>query len=98
MKNKLFFLVGFLLFTISAYAHSGRLDGYGGHKVNKEWVYDGQYIEIEKNIPYLERGTIIFKAGDYHFHCKPSLNKIDLTTYRDGIYLPVSDREEVVDK
>lgn len=93
MNRKLFFLIGFLFLTTSLFAHSGRLDGTGGHRVNKEWIYDGQYIEIENNIPHLKKGLLIFEEGSYHFHCKPSGNKINLNTYRDGIYLPVPEKE-----
>ncbi len=89
MNKILFFLVGFLFLTTSVFAHSGRLDGQGGHRVNKEWTYEGQYIEIKNNQPELKEGKITFNSGDYHFHCKPSENKINVITYRDGIYLPM---------
>lgn len=89
MNKKLFLTLSFLILPYLAFSHSGRLDGKGGHKVNKEWSYDGEYLEIENNIPHLEKGMITFKDGDYHYHCKPSVNKIDFNTYRDGIYLPV---------
>jgi hypothetical protein len=93
MSKKLFLLFCFISLTTLSFAHSGRLDGQGGHRVNKEWFYDGQYIEIENNIPHLEKGSLLFKQGDYHYHCKPSANKIDLNTYRDGIYLPMPVKE-----
>ena len=80
-------IVWLFVLVLSAFAHPGRLDGQGGHRTNNQWLYDGEYIEIENNIPYLEKGTLIFEPGGYHFHCKPSTNKIDLFTYRDGIYL-----------
>lgn len=96
MIKILFLIIGLLALSIPAQAHSGRLDSQGGHRVNKEWTYEGQYIEIENNQPHLEKGKITFKPGDYHYHCRPSANKIDLTTYRDGIYIPAELKEVIV--
>lgn len=93
MNKKLVLTLLAVIFPSLVFAHSGKLDGSGGHRINKEWVYDGEYIEIENNLPHLEKGSLVFKTGDYHYHIKPSANKIDLTTYRDGIYLPVRTEE-----
>jgi hypothetical protein len=93
MYKKFILFIGFMLLTTHLYAHSGRLDSVGGHRVNTEWVYEGQYIEIKNNIPELKKEKILFKQGDYHFHCRPSANKIDLTHYRDGVYLPIPEKE-----
>ena len=82
----------FLSLTISAFAHSGRLDGSGGHRVNKKWIYEGKYIEIKDNQAELKEGKIIFSKGNYHYHCKPSTNKINLDTYRDGVYIPAESK------
>ena len=94
--KKLFIVLCLIFITSPLYAHSGRLDWKGGHKVNKEWVYEGKYIEIKDNKPEIKE-NMTFKKGDYHFHCKPSLNKINLDTFRDGIYLPVKDTNEVIE-
>lgn len=93
MFKKIFIVITSFLISQSVLAHQGRLDGSGGHRVNKEWVYEGQYILIKDNQAELKEGKIIFKAGDYHYHCKPSANKIDITTYREGIYIPAIEKE-----
>ena len=97
-NKKLFLIIALLFSTTPSFAHSGRLDGSGGHRVNKEWIYKGQYLEIKDNTPEIKEGKIIFNLGDYHFHCKPANNKIDLTTYRNGIYIPVlyNETKEVI--
>lgn len=93
--KKLFTVLCLIFMVTPCYAHSGKLDNTGGHKVNKEWIYEGKYIEIVDNYPIMWDGGKVFKEGDYHFHCKPSANRIDFSTYRDGIYIPVKDKSEV---
>ena len=83
-------IVLLLSFSVTAFAHQGRLDNKGGHKVNKPYVYAGKYIYVKKGIKNLEEGTIEFTKGDFHFHVNPRANG-----YRDGIYLPVRDSAEV---
>lgn len=95
--KKLFIALCLVFIVSPLYAHSGRLDNKGGHKVNKEWIYEGRYIEIKNNQAELKDGKIVFKKGDYHFHSKPSLNKIKYDVYRDGIYLPVKEPKEVIE-
>jgi hypothetical protein len=91
--KRLFLLMSFLLIPILSFAHSGRLDGNGGHRVNKDWIYDGRWLEIKNNYPELKDGVIKFKKGDYHYHCKPSLNKLNSSLHRDGIYIPSNKKE-----
>lgn len=78
------------LFTTFSFAHSGRLDRHGGHKVDKSYVYKGRYIYVQDGIKHYEDGIIEFKKGDYHYHIQPRANG-----YRDGIYIPVGEKSEV---
>ena len=92
MFKKFIIVLTFLFVCSPLYAHSGRLDNNGGHNVNKEWTYNGRYIVVKNKIKYYQTGEILFKKGDYHFHCKPSRNG-----FIDGIYLPVKDIQEVIE-
>ena len=86
MNRKILSLIILLLFPSLVFAHSGRLDGSGGHRVNKPYEYDGRYIVVKDGIKYYQVGKILFKEGDYHFHCRPDLNG-----FKDGIYIPTAD-------
>ena len=91
MFKKILFSIFVSLFLVSnVFAHSGKLDKYGGHKVTKQYTYEGRYIVIKKGIKHYESGKIVFKAGGYHYHVHPRANG-----YRDGIYIPVKDTNEV---
>lgn len=85
----IFIIVPFLIiYPWSAKAHSGRLDGSGGHKVNKKYVYDGRFMEVRNGKTILLEGKIVFDKGDYHYHIHPRY-----TEYKDGIYLPVKEKD-----
>ena len=81
-------LILFLFFPSICFAHQGRLDGSGGHRVNKPFTYDGRYIEIIDGKTFYKDGKERFKDGSYHFHVHPNKNG-----RKDGIYLPVKDLE-----
>lgn len=88
MVKKIFLVGLFILFTMNVYAHSGRLDGTGGHRVNKEWLYQGKYIVAKDGIKHIQSGELIFNNGDYHFHCKPNRNG-----FINGFYIPIDDKD-----
>ncbi len=75
-----------LFFVSPCFAHSGRLDGSGGHRVNKPHVYDGRYIEIISGKTFYKDGIIKFKKDGYHFHVHPNNNG-----RKEGAYLPIDD-------
>lgn len=87
-NKKLILCFAMLLITLPAFAHSGRLDGSGGHRVNKEWTYEGRYVVVKESKKHYEVGKVIFEEGNYHFHIQPKFNG-----YKDGIYIPVEDKE-----
>lgn len=80
-------IIWLFFYGVNAFAHSGRLDGSGGHRVNEEGAYTGRFIVLENGRKHYENGTVTFKKGSYHFHVKPFTNG-----YKDGIYLPVEDK------
>ena len=85
-----FLIVGLILFFPSlCFAHPGRIDGNGGHRVNKPYSYDARYIEIIDGKTHYKDGIVKFKKGDYHFHVHPGKNG-----RQDGIYVPAKDRHE----
>jgi hypothetical protein len=88
MRKFLFVFLCLFFTTTSSQAHSGRIDGSGGHRVNKEFVYEGRFIVINDGNKYYEFGKVVFGEGDYHFHVKPLKNG-----YLDGIYIPAKDKE-----
>lgn len=91
MKSKIISVLFIFCLSIPCYAHSGRLDGSGGHRVNKEYVYEGRYIEIKDKQMEYKVGKIIFEKGDYHYHVKPSANG-----FKNGIYIPVQDVNKTI--
>jgi len=73
-----------ILWSYPSFAHSGRIDSNGGHRVNKEWKYkQGKFLVMNKGNKYYEYAELLFSSGDYHFHVHPRANG-----YLDGIYLP----------
>ncbi len=84
--NRLLITVLFLSFSSLSFAHSGRIDGNGGHRVNKPHVYDGRYIEIINGKTFYKDKVIKLRKDDYHFHVHPDKNG-----RKDGIYIPVND-------
>ena len=86
---KILFLM--LFFVSPCFAHPGRLDGSGGHRVNKPYKFDSRYIEIINGKTFYKDGIIKFKKGDYHFHVHPGKNG-----RKDGVYIPAKDDKEAV--
>lgn len=86
--NRFLIAVLFLSLPSLCFAHSGRIDGNGGHRVNKPYSYDGRYIEIIDGRTHYKDDTVKFRKGDYHFHVHPEKNG-----RKDGIYIPAKDNE-----
>ena len=84
-------LVLMMLLVTPCYAHSGRLDGNGGHRVNKPYEYTGVYYVIKDGEKQVKKGTLYFKEGEYHYHVQPTLNG-----YKDGIYIPVQQMNKTI--
>lgn len=91
MICKFFLIILILFLVIPCYAHPGRLDGSGGHRVNKPYEYKGVYFIIKNKEKTLKTGGIYFEEGDYHYHVHPMNNG-----YKDGVYLPVENMNETV--
>lgn len=89
MKKYLLAVICFLFLSSPCLAHSGRIDGKGGHRVNKPYSYDGRYIEIIDGKTYYKDGVVKFRKGDYHFHVHPEKNG-----RQDGIYVPAKDKDD----
>src|SRR3990167_1088195 len=88
MYKKIISFLIIMFIAMPCFAHSGRLDGNGGHKVNKKWEYNGRYIVVKNNLKYYQTGKIFFDKGNYHYHCQPSVNG-----FKDGIYLPSANKD-----
>lgn len=90
MWNKIIVIgLCFVLMASPAFAHSGRLDGKGGHRVNIYWDYEGRYIEVKENgRSYAMTGKIKFEPGNYHYHVHPKFNG-----FKVGVYLPVKEKD-----
>lgn len=88
MKRNIIILLG-LIFCLSVSAHSGRLDGQGGHRVNKKWEYEGKYIILNDGVRLPRKGIIKFFPGDYHYHIHPNY----IPNIKNGVFLPIGSQD-----
>ncbi|HDN59677.1 MAG TPA: hypothetical protein ENF20_06945 [Candidatus Marinimicrobia bacterium] len=85
MRRRIILILLFLSITSISFAHSGRLDSNGGHRVNKKWVYEGKYLAIVNGVRTAREGKVAFFPGGYHHHVHPNY----VPHVKNGIFLPV---------